>query len=205
MSEFPTAAPQTPAEKPVETPEVFATTAADPEVYATVEHGAGKHVEPELLGLAPYQWVGVAMALLILIAIFGAKVHRTIGRGLDNKIAAIRQQLDEAKALRAEAEALRGEYAAKIAGAEKDAAAMLDNARAEAAAIVGKAEADSAAMIARRERMAQDKIAAAERAAVDELRARAANAAAAAARGLIAERHHAEADRQLVDEAISRL
>jgi len=43
----------------------------------------------------------------------------------DGKIAAIKQQLDEAKALRAEAEQLRAEYAAKIAGAEKDAEAML--------------------------------------------------------------------------------
>jgi len=188
-----------------ETPEVFATTAADPEVHAVVEHGAGEHLGPELLGLAPYQWVALAMLLLILIAIFGAKVHRKIAGGLDSKIAAIRQQLDEAKALRAEAEALRGEYAAKIADAEKDAAAMLDHARAEAAAIVEKAETDSAAIIVRRERMAEDKIAAAERSAVEELRARAANAAAEAARGLIAERHHADADRRLVNEAIASL
>ncbi len=187
-------------------PEVFATTAADPALNAVVEQGsAGTHIEPELLGLAPYQWVAVSMMLLILIAIFGAKVHRTIARGLDGKIAAIRSQLDEAKALRAEAEALRGEYAAKIANAEKDAAAMLENARAEAAAIVDKAEVDSAAIIRRRERMAEAKIATAERSAIDELRARTAMAATAAARGLIAERHHAEADRQLVDEAIAHL
>jgi F-type H+-transporting ATPase subunit b len=132
-------------------------------------------------------------------------VPKLITRGLDAKIAAIREQLDEAKKLRAEAEALRAEYAAKIAGAEKDAEAMLEHARHEAVAIVEKAQADTEAVMGRRERMAQDKIAAAERAAFDELRARAAAAAAVAARGLIAARHDAAADRQLVDQAIAGL
>lgn len=196
------------------TPEVFATTAADPDVHAPDVHavvdagvGAGSvvHVEPSLLGFAPYQYVALAMLILILIAIFGAKVHRTIARGLDGKITAIREQLEEAKQLRAEAEALREEYAAKIANAEKDAAAMLDHAKAEAASIVEKARTDTEAVIARRERMAQDKIAAAERGAVEELRARAGQAASIAAGSLIAAGHDASADRKLVDEAISAI
>lgn len=186
-------------------PEVFATTAADPAVHATVEHGAGVHAEPTLLGLAPFQWVALAMLVLILIAIFGAKVHRIIAGGLDRQIAAIREQLDEAKKLRAEAEALRAEYAAKIAGAEKDAEAMLENARHEAAAIIDKAEADTTALIARRERMAEDKIGAAERAVVEELRARAAEASTAAAASLIRERHDEAADRALADRMIAEL
>lgn len=186
-------------------PEVFATSVADPDVHVAVEGGSAVHVEPALLGLAPFQWVAVAMLVLILFAIFGAKVHRKIAGGLDGKIAAIREQLDEAKQLRAEAEALRNEYAAKIANAEKDAAAMLDHAKVEAAGIVEKAQADTEAVIARRERMAQDKIAAAERGAVEELRARAASAATVAAGKLIAAGHDASADRKLVDGAIAAI
>lgn len=186
-------------------PEVFATTAADPEVHATVEHGAGEHVEPTLLGFAPYQWVAVAMLVLILIAIFGAKVHKKIASGLDSKIAAIREQLDEAKKLREEAEALRAEYAEKIAGAEKDAAAMVDRAKVEAEQIVAKAEADTAAMVARRKQMAEDKIAAAERGAVEELRAQVATVAAMAARDLIAEKHGEADDRKLADQIIANI
>jgi F-type H+-transporting ATPase subunit b len=174
------------------------------EMHATVEHAAGEHSAPSALGLEAYQWVGVAMLVFIGILVWKG-VPRLITGGLDAKIAAIREQLDEAKKLRAEAEALRAEYAAKIAGAEKDAAAMLDHARAEAEAIVKKAEADTKAVIARRERMAEDKIGAAERAAVDDLRARAAAAATEAARGLIAAKHGADADRKLVDDAISGL
>lgn len=166
---------------------------------------AGEHPEPTALGLNPTWYVGASMLVLILFAIFGAKVHRIIGSGLDSSIAEIRKQLDEAKALRAEAEALRKEYADKIASAEKDAEAMLVHARSEAEAIVAKAESDTSDVIARRERMATDKIAAAERAAVDDLRAQAADAASRAARNLIARNHTADADKALVDQAIGSI
>lgn len=185
------------------TPEIIATDEAQIEAHVGVD--AGKHEEPSALGLAPYQWVAVAMLILLAIAFLVAKVHRAITGGLDNQIAAIRQQLEEAKQLRGEAEALRAEYATKIANAEKDAEAMLDNARAEASAIVSKAEADTKATIARREAMAQDKIAAAERAAVDEVKARAADAATGASRSLIASKHDAASDSALVDETIASI
>ena len=185
-------------------PEVFTTEAA--EAHTEAGHGgAPTHVEPELFGLAPFQIVSVAMFVLLLIAFFGAKVHKTIAGGLDNKIAAIKDQLDEAKQLRAEAEALRNEYAAKIAGAEKDAEAMLANAQHEADAILEKAEADSKAMVERRKRMAEDKIAAAEREAVEDIRNRAVNAATSASRKLIAEKHDADADKALADQVIARI
>ncbi|MCB2079512.1 MAG: hypothetical protein KDE55_17680 [Novosphingobium sp.] len=166
------------------------------------EHGGG-HAEPMALGLAPGAWVALAMLVLLLFAVFGAKVHKILGSGLDSSIAEIKKQLDEAKALRAEAEALRKEYADKIANAEKDAAAMIEHARHEADAIVAKAEADTTDMIARREKMASDNIHAAELAAVADLRAKAADAAAKAARGLIRENHSAAADKALVDQAIA--
>jgi F-type H+-transporting ATPase subunit b len=171
---------------------------------AAGEHGAEK-IEPTAFGLNPTWWVAASMLVLMLFAVFGAKVHKIIGSGLDGSIAEIRRQLDEARGLRAEAEALRQEYADKIASAEKDAEAMLAHARSEADAIVAKAEADTGDVIARREKMATDKIAAAERAAVDELRAKAADAATRAARGLIRGNHSAAADKALIDEAISSI
>ncbi|RPF70619.1 F0F1 ATP synthase subunit B family protein [Aurantiacibacter spongiae] len=187
-----------------QTPEVLASEPA--QAYVEEGHGgAPVHAEPELLGYAPFQWVSVAMAVLLLIAFVYAKVHRSLAGGLDARIAAIRENLDEAKALRAEAEALREEYAGKIADAEKDAEAMLDNARREADSIVAKAEDDTTAMIARRERMAQDKIASAERQAVAELRAKAADASTAAAARLIRQNHTEAADRALADEAIASI
>lgn len=184
-------------------PEVIATTAADT-VTESGHGGAVTHVGPELFGLAPYQIVALAMVVLILIMLW-KRVPGMITRGLDGRIAAIRQQLDEAKALRAEAEQLRSEYAAKIAGAEKDAEAMIANARTEADDILAKAEADGKAMVARRERMAGDKIAAAEREAVESVRNRAVTAATMASRKLIAEKHGEDADRALADKVIAGL
>ena len=184
-------------------PEVIATDAAQT-VTESGHGGAVTHVEPELFGLAPYQIVALAMTVLIVIMLW-KRVPGAVTRGIDNKIAAIKQQLDEAKALRAEAEQLRAEYAAKIAGAEKDAEAMLANARIEAEDILAKAEADGKAMVTRRERMAEDKIAAAEREAVESVRNRAVTAATAASRKLIAEKHGEDADRALADKVIASL
>lgn len=183
-------------------PEVFASESA--QVLVEEGHGgAATHAEPELWGLQPYQWVSVSMLVLFLIAIFAAKVHKTISGGLDGRIAAIREELDEAKRLRAEAEKLRDEYAAKIANAETDAEAMLDSAKAEAESILTRAEADSKALVERRKRMAQEKISAAEREAVAEVRASAAAAAASASRKLIGEKLDADADRKLADDLIA--
>ena len=174
------------------------------DILMLLASGADGHAEPGVLGLDSYQWVALAMTVLIAVFIW-KKVPGIITGGLDSKIAAIRAALDEAKTLRAEAEALRAEYAAKIASAEKDAEAMLAGAREEADAILAKAEADSEVMVARRQKMAEDKIAAAERAAIAEVKAKAVTAAAAASRRLIAERHDGAADKKLADEVIASL
>lgn len=159
---------------------------------------------PSAFGVDSYQWVSLAMLILIGVFIW-KKVPGLVTGGLDSKIEEIKKQLDEAKNLRAEAEKLRDEYAAKIAGAEKDAEAMMEGAQREADAILTKAEADSEAMVARRKRMAEDKIAAAEREAIAGVRATAVDAASNASRILIADKHSADADRALADEVIGSL
>ncbi|HSJ77522.1 MAG TPA: hypothetical protein VK913_02200 [Erythrobacter sp.] len=174
------------------------------DIFTLLASGADGYVEPSILGMDSYQWVALAMAVLFGVFVW-KKVPGLITGGLDAKIAEIRNQLEEAKTLRAEAEALRNEYAAKIAGAEKDAEAMLETAREEAHAVLARAEADSETMVARRQRMAEDKIAAAERAAVAEVKASAVAAAAAASRKLIAQAHDSAADRKLADEVIASL
>ncbi|WP_226016704.1 hypothetical protein [Novosphingobium sp. FKTRR1] len=167
-------------------------------------HGAEHEIEPAALGLTPGMWVAASMLVFLLVLVW-KKVPAALAGGLDKQIVAIRKHLDEAKTLRAEAEKLRAEYAARIANAEKDAAAMLAHARTEADAIVAKASADAQDVIVRRERMAQDKIAATERATIDELRAKAGAIATAAASQLIASNLGADADRALVDSTIAGL
>lgn len=176
-------------------------------VEGTEAHGgaaAGHHAEPNIFGIDATIWVSLAMAVFIAILIW-KKVPGLVVRGLDNQIAAIRTRLDEAKALRAEAEALRDEYARKIASVEQETAAMLEHADAEARALIARAQVDAAELVQRRSKMADDKIAAAERAAIQEVRARAADAATRAAAAIIADKHDAGADKALVDQTIAGL
>ena len=174
--------------------------------HATTEApGAGHHAEPASFGIVDATvWVSIAMAAFIAILLW-KKVPGVIARGLDNQIAAIKARLDEAKALRVEAEALRDEYARKIASVEAQAAEMVAHADEEAKALVAKAKKDADELVKRRGKMAEDKIAAAERAALDEVRARAADAAARAAASIIAQKHDAGADKTLVDRTIAGL
>ena len=174
---------------------------------AGVEHvGAPEHHPlPTNFGfMAAPQWIALAMVVVFAILIW-KRVPALIGRALDSKIAAIRDQLDEAAQLRSEAEAIKAEYEARSAQADAEAATVLDRARAEAEGIVRQAEDDATALVERRTRMAEDKIAAAERSALDEVRAKAARAAAAAAETLIREKLDAGADKALVDRTIEGL
>lgn len=174
---------------------------------STGAHGAGAadtHAVPAALGMDATMWVALAMALVIALAIW-KKVPGLVTSMLDKQIAGIRDQLDAATALRAEAEGIKAEYQAKAKQAEKDAAAMKLSAEAEAKDIVAKAKADATALIARRTAMAEQKISAAEIAAVADVRAKAASTAAAAAAMLIADKHDGKADKSIVDQTISAL
>jgi F-type H+-transporting ATPase subunit b len=193
--------PDAPAHEQQGMPEtgVHATTAAQADVPAG-EH----HVDPSALGLNATAWVALAMLVVIGIMVW-KKVPAAISRALDKKIAAIREQLDEAKQLRAEAEALKAEYEAKAAQAGEEARVMVERARHEADGIVEQARTDAVALVERRARMAEDKIGAAERAALDEVRAKAADMATAAAAQLIAQQHDEKADRAMIDRTIADL
>ena len=175
---------------------ITAGTVANPEA---VEHG-----EMAFLGINPGGFVALSMIVVILIMVWKG-VPKAIGRALDKKIASIREQLDEAAKLRAEAEALRAEYQAKAAAAQGEAEQILAHARAEADVILSEARTHTEQLIQRRTRMAEDKIAAAERTAIAEVRATAADAATRAAAALIAERHDADSDKALVDRTIAGL
>ncbi len=172
--------------------------------HTTAPGGVEHVVDPTALGINSTGWVAIAM-IVVLVLMVWKKVPGMIGRMLDARIAGIRTQLDEATALRAEAEAIRAEYEAKAKTAHVEAEAMKAHAHHEAAAIIAKAKAGAEDLMNRRAKMAEDKIAAAERAAVAEVRARAADAAAKATGILIAEHHDAAADRMMVDRSISGL
>lgn len=162
------------------------------------------HAEPSFLGVSAPGFVALSMLVVIGIILW-ARVPAMIGKALDARIDTIRRRLDEASALKTEAEALLALAKARTASSAGDAAAIIAQAETEAKAMLAKAEADASELVARRTKMAEDKIGAAERAAIADVRAVAAQAAATAAGAIIAERHGADADRALIDRTISGL
>lgn len=179
----------------------------DGEVHAVTEAAGGPaehHADPAVLGFDATGWVSLAMLVLLLVLVW-KKVPAAITKGLDARIAGIRTQLEEASKLRAEAEALKAEYQAKLAAAEQDAAALRARAEEDASQLLAAAKTDAAALVKRRQKMAEDKIAAAERTAIADIRAKAVSAATAAAASLIAHGHDAKADKAMIDSSIKAL
>ena len=175
------------------------------EPVAHTEVPADHSAPPAAFGVVTAPVVVAFCILLVILFMVWKKVPAAIGRSLDKKIDAIREQLAEAESIRKDAEALKAEYEAKAVAADKEAADMVERAKHEAEAIVAKAAEDAGALVERRKAMAEAKIAAEERAAIDELRATTARIAAAAATKLIAERGDSDADKKLVDQAIAGL
>jgi F-type H+-transporting ATPase subunit b len=172
---------------------------------AAAAHAGEEHAEAAAFGLSfltPAFFVALAM-LVVFAIMLKARVPALIAGALDAKIAGIRKQLDEAAKLRAEAEALKAEYEKKARDADAEIATLKASAERQAGEIVAKAQSDAEALIARHQAMSAAKIAGAERTAVEEIRATAARAAAAAAETIIADRHDADADKRLVDQAIA--
>ena len=135
----------------------------------------------------PEVWVAVGFIIMIGILVWkGAPAM--IAKMLDDRADAISKELQEAQRLRSEAEALLAQYKLKFAEAEKEAATIVTEAKGEAERFAAESRTQLTAQIERRAKQAQEKIAQAEAAAMAEIRALAADAAAAAAERLIAAR-----------------
>lgn len=177
---------------------------ADLSMLAAAGHAAAEHAEPTAFGIQPGGFVALAM-LVVFAIMLRARVPAMIAKALDGKIAGIREQLDTAAKLRAEAEALKAEYEAKARDADAEIATLKAGAERQAAEIVAKAKDDAGKLVERHKAMAAAKIGAAERAAIAEIRQKAATAATTAAAELIAGKVNEKADAKLVDEAIAGL
>ncbi len=146
----------------------------------------------------------VALGLLIFIGILlYFKVPGLIGGMLDDRAATIRAELDEAKTLRDEAQALLTSYERKQAEVQAQADRIVASAKEEAAAAAEQAKADITASVARRVAAAEEQIAAAEAAAVKEVRDQAIVVAIGAAQDMIASQMTAKDGNSLIDDAIA--
>jgi len=152
----------------------------------------------------PESWV--AVGLVVIIAIFlRLRVPKMVAKMLDDRAGAIAHELSEARRLREEAAALLAGYRQKAAQAENEASAILAEAKAEAERFAKETRAQLRAQIDRRAQMAKDKIQQAEAAALEEIRALAADKAAAAAEKMIASRLDERRSDALVQDSIKDL
>ncbi len=171
----------------------------------TVTETGVPHVEAKLLGLEAESWVYVSITIFLILAVVLGKLPQRITAALDDRIAAVRRQLDEAKAVRAEAEALLVAANAARDAATKDAGAIVARAKLEAAELVNESQAAAALTIERRTVAAEAKIAAAERSAEAELRADVARRVTAAAATLISANADKKLQGRLTDDSIAGL
>jgi len=152
----------------------------------------------------PETWV--AIAFVILLVVFGyLGVHRTLLTALDHRAERIKAELDDARRLKDEANKLLGEYKARRASAEREAADIISNAKAEAERIAAEAKAKMEDFVARRTKTAEGKIAQAEAKAAADVKAAAADMAAQLAEIVLAERIQKAGTDTLVDKAIGQM
>jgi F-type H+-transporting ATPase subunit b len=145
-------------------------------------------------------WATVCLVLFVSLTIYFG-LPRIIAKMLDNKIAAIAAELEDAKRLRAEAEALLVEYEQKRVSAEAEAAGIISAAQEDAKRLTAESSAALAELVARRTKAVEGKIAQAEAQAIAEVRARSADIAVEAARVVLANQVKTDGA-QLVDNAI---
>ena len=132
----------------------------------------------------PTLYVIIAVALfLVMLMYFG--IHKKIAASLDDRSAKIKAELDEARRLREEAQALLASYQRKQKEAESRAEDIVKQARHDAEIMAANARKDLAERLERRAAMAEAKIANAETQALSEVRGRAADIAMNAARDLL--------------------
>jgi F-type H+-transporting ATPase subunit b len=148
-------------------------------------------------------WVLVAAVIFVLAV--GRKVFRLVAAGLDARSERIRNQLDEARVLREEAERLLAEYQTRRRDALTEAEAIVAHAKEEAKRIAAQAARDLGSALERRRRLAEERIAQAEAKAVGEIRATAVDIAIAAAREVIAAALDERRAATLIDSAIAAL
>jgi F-type H+-transporting ATPase subunit b len=149
-------------------------------------------------------WILIAIVAFFAV-LWRAKVPGMAAKALDDAAAKVQAQLDEAKRLREEAQALLGQIQTRRAETERAAAELLRNAEADAERLRVEAAAKLEEDVRRRAQMAERKIALAEAQAASEVKAAAADLAAQAAEAVFAARIAGATSDPLIDASLSKL
>lgn len=148
----------------------------------------------------PEFWI--AVAFVIFVAATFRPLSRQILSALDARGARISVEIEEAKALREEAQKFLAESKRKHRDAIKEAENILAHAKVEAARLREQAQQDLEFALRRREQSAMDKIAQAEAKAIKDVRDQAVEVALAATASLIAANLDPQKSAAIIDQSI---
>ena len=149
-------------------------------------------------------WATVALVLFFaLIAYF--KVPAMIGKSLDGRSDKIRNDLEEARHLREEAQQLLAEYQRKRKEAEAEAETIVSSAKREADALKADAERKTEEYVTRRTAIAEQKIAQAEGQAIAEVKAAAVDIAVEAAESLMGKKMSGAAGADMFKKSLAEV
>lgn len=129
-------------------------------------------------------WALVGLILFFALIAY-LKVPGKVTGALDKRADSIRDELEEARKLREEAQSLLSDYQRKRHEAEGEAEAIIAEANQEAERLTLETNQALEEMIARRTKAAEEKIAQAETQAIAEVRGKAADIAVAAAEEIL--------------------
>ena len=149
--------------------------------------------------------IWVLVGFLVFFGLLGRTFWKLMKGGLDGRAAKVQEQLNEASALRAEAQRVLDLYRGKQEQAVKDANDILEAAKAQAEILRKTGEDELKRSLTAREAQAMDRIAQAEQAAIQSVKARAVEIAILAATGLVTESIDKDGAAALVDKAIDDL
>lgn len=149
-------------------------------------------------------WVAVSFLLFVALLLY-VRVPGRLTRALDNRASSIANELDEARKLREEAEAVLAEYQRKARMAESEAAAIISQAEREAEAYAKETRVAFDEMLSRRMKIAEEKIARAETKALEDIRVQAADLAVATAEKLIEQKMSGKLADEMVTTSIERV
>lgn len=170
----------------------FAATAAGPALAA----------EGDFFSLANTNFVVLLAFLLFLGILVYFRVPGRVMAMLDKRSADIKSDLDEARALREEAQTLLASYERRQGEVKEQADRIIAHARDEGRLAAEEAKAKLAETIERRVQAAEEQIASARAAAVREVRDRATRVAVTVAAEVVAAQMGGDRASQLIDESI---
>ncbi len=145
--------------------------------------------------------VTIAFVLFVAVLLY-LKVPGLVGGILDKRAEAIKSEIDEARALRDEAQAILASYERKQKEVQELADKIVETAKDEAKLAAKQAKIDLKDAIKRRLQAAEDQIASAEASAIKEVRDTAISVATAVAGEIITSKMSAKDASSMIDVAI---